>query len=175
MPTHPAPVHDHPPSDHAAPVHPVQDVQSEPKSKRNKSLKRKRYKVSTRTRIGRIVADAALTPTEKNSMIARELGTTPSSVAQMVRRAKEKLQQSAELYVDQHQAAIVKALAIGEVGEARKGAWEAIQAITARDDDGTEVRIVESPTTAATMPTIKIGIALGGLPMNQKQLPASTT
>lgn len=86
-------------------------------------------------------------------------------LAQSVRVAREKLQARAGDYVDKHMAAVDLALASGDADVARKGAWEAIEKISARTADGQVERIVDAAeSNGPSGPRIQIGIALGGLP-----------
>jgi hypothetical protein len=92
------------------------------------------------------------------------LKRSPSAIARAVEDAKQRLQERASEYVDLHMDAAKKALEINEVGEARKAAEWALEHISATDDQGKRVSIVESKASESNAPTIKIGIALGGLP-----------
>jgi len=153
-------------------IHPVQDVhpnpQQLPDSKPLTKRKRRNHfgKSSaplSRTKIAAIVDDPLASQKDKNQALARLTNSSPASIAASVRHARERLQARASEYVEFHRDAIVKALAIGEVGEARKGAEWAIGSISAKDADGTIERLIDPPTAVSTAPTIKIGIALGGM------------
>ena len=104
------------------------------------------------------------TPQKLIDSTAIVLNRDPRVVASWIAEARQELQRNARLYVDSHVQSVVGALADKDYDVARKGAEWAIEHISARDSDGRVERIVEVQDASAALPTIQIGIALGGLP-----------
>lgn len=114
--------------------------------------------------IGHLVQDTpGDIPNTQVEATALALRRNPAIVRSEMTKARDKLVERAEWYVDKHAESLTKALEIGEVGEARKAAEWAIEKISARDKDGKVERIIEGATIADTQPKIMIGINLGGL------------
>lgn len=95
---------------------------------------------------------------------AAMLKRSKAAIKNHVSKAKEQLQRNATRYVDIHLEAAETALQNGDTDTARKAAEFALKHITASDDEGT-VSIIDAPQAAAapTGPSIRIGIALGGM------------
>jgi hypothetical protein len=115
-----------------------------------------------------IVADIAqephaLTP-EVIDSTAIVLRRDPDTIARAIARARDEFAQRAEKYIEAHERAIDGALATDDYDTARKGAEWYLEHVSAKSADGRTERIIEQSTDTARMPTIQIGIALGGLP-----------
>lgn len=95
----------------------------------------------------------AKTPAE----IAVKVGvsTNGRAVRATIRAARESLQQNAERYVELHMLATEKAALDGDAGPAQ---W-ALERIAEKGD-----RIVDTPKSAGVMPSLQIGIQVGGVP-----------
>lgn len=104
--------------------------------------------------------------------LALALRRNPLTVAQHIELAKKRLQERALEYVDLHMESAKKALEIGEVGEARKAAEWALSKISAKDNEGKIVRIIDESSAHESGPAIQIGIALGGLPQPTRVIEA---
>lgn len=100
--------------------------------------------------------------------LAIALRRSPSTIQSIVSQARDRLVSNALAYVDLHKDAADKALAIGDLGEARKAAEWAIEHISSRDADGKVESIVERIESESNAPRIQIGIALGGIPIKDK-------
>jgi hypothetical protein len=94
----------------------------------------------------------------------RPVETVAVAVESSIAAARRKLQDRAEEYVDLHMEASRLAIAMGEVGEARKAAEWGMTNISGKTSAGDSERIVEKVTTDSDAPRIQIGINLGGLP-----------
>lgn len=102
--------------------------------------------------------------------LAIALDRKPDTIKEIVISAREKFQSQALEYVDLHKLATWQALAQGDVDVARKAAEFAIEKVSHRDDKGKVTRIIDvSENAASKLPTLQIGIALGGMP--RKSLP----
>lgn len=90
------------------------------------------------------------------------LRRSPEAIRNQVQEAQERLANRATSYVDLHFKAAMVAAEEGNAGPAQ---W-AIERITAKDEKGKKVRIVEPVKTEDTGnrgPTVNIGLALGGV------------
>lgn len=96
--------------------------------------------------------------------LRRPVETVAIAVESSIALARKKLQDRAEEYVDLHMEASRLAIAMGEVGEARKAAEWGMTNISGKTPAGDSERIVEKLTTDSDAPRIQIGINLGGLP-----------
>ena len=150
------------------------------KLKRVQALQREKhgYRTGKRRRRGRLSrrernvltlavaqAPAGILAPEQMSVLAREMGRAPGAIATVVRAAREHLQANAEKYVSIHLQAAERGLKEGDKGleVARKASEFAIERISAADEKGETVRIVDV-SQASAGPRVQIGIALGGLP-----------
>lgn len=138
------------------------------KNKRSTKLHRNRGRVTkaehaiVQSMVDQLPQTRAPLPAQVNA-IAAAIGRKPSTVRSMIEIARDKFQSRAEEYVDKHMLAIDKALALGEVGEARKGAEFAIERLAGKDASGKSIRIIEKSSDDSSAPKINIGINLGGL------------
>jgi hypothetical protein len=99
----------------------------------------------------------------QTTALAIALDRKPSAIADVIKIARERLQENAGKYVDLHIDAAMQALATNEVDVARKAAEWAIEKISARSEDGSRVSIVDTNVNESSGPKIMIGIALGGM------------
>lgn len=144
-----------------------------PKPRGPHTMKRQvRKKMGPLTQGEKIAVEAlvvSVTPEETEEQLqqrGRALGIalrrSPGAIRDEVLNAQERLTSRATLYVDLH----MKAAAIAaEEGNAAPAQW-AIERITAKDEKGKKVRIVEPAKTEDTGsrgPTVNIGVALGGM------------
>lgn len=93
------------------------------------------------------------------------LNRRPATIADALEKARAKLQDQAEKYVDIHLQAVEDALADRDQDTARKGAEWYLEKISARDSSGKSTRIIEASSAESSAPSVRIGIALGGLPI----------
>lgn len=132
----------------------------EPKRRRGPVSRREQHAVNAL--VSQLPQTLAPNSQQINS-IAQTIGRTPATVQSMIEIARDRFQSRAVEYVDKHMQAIDKALELGEVGEARKGAEFAIEKLSGKSSSGKSVRIIEKAENESSAPVIRIGIALGGL------------
>jgi len=93
----------------------------------------------------------------------------PRALAERVQRARETFQENAGRYVEIHKEVAEAALKSGDpksLEVARRASEFTIAKVSARDPSGTVERIVEQHESPA--PSIKIGIALAGIPREKE-------
>ena len=133
---------------------------------REKSRRRGKLSRIEKIMVGEIIKDAPNDqPSDKQiEATAVALRRSPETIRSTIAAAREKLQANALRYVDLHNDALMQAMMCNDTDVARKGAQWAIENISSRDADGKVERIVEKTEASSTLPSIRIGIALGGLP-----------
>lgn len=120
--------------------------------------------------------EAIMIATPKRELTEAQIGALEillkrkrSTIVQLIDDVRDKLAQNAGRYADLHLLTAEKAFELGDsdpkaLETARRAAEFALSKISARDDKGNVHKIVEDSTaTAANVPQLRIGIALGGM------------
>ena len=118
---------------------------------------------------GEAFGEGGLTPARREALAAVVAGpdshtitiASPAHLKVLIRKAKEKLTEKDEEYIDNHAKAVSGALAKGEFDVAARHAEWAMEAIGDGDD-----RVIERPLKIATgngQAPIMVGVNLGGM------------
>lgn len=111
-----------------------------------------------------------LNPEATAAQIAKILGRRTAAISSYIRSAEEILQMHAPWYAAQH----IKATAVAAAsGNANPAQW-ALERLSARDETGAEVRVIEREPSQTALPaglTVNVGLAIGNIPC---AIPASS-
>lgn len=134
-----------------------------------RTIKRKRPKGGPLSQVEKAVIATIVNDREvshaQSVALAVALDRKPDTILETVRTAKDRLAGKAIRYADLHMESLESALANNDPDVARKGAEWALSKISATDDTGKRVHVID-PSTADgndNRPHVIIGIGLGAM------------
>lgn len=125
--------------------------------------------------VAQVVADQPGTTSEElltkqAEALGLVLRRSPAAVLGSIQLAQQRLQERALAYVDAHHTAMTQALSAGENDVAGKLAWQAIERLSAKSEDGKTVERIVEPAPRADLAAASSAVQVNiNIPMGARR------